>query len=238
MHEARERPPAPGGLALPLTLLLALGAPALCAWFRPDLADALALGAVVWAISVGVKLVVARLPGVKRLQRAGTFGAAAWGAVSAACELGLFAAAVWGGLIDADVAHGIAAGVGAGALEIVYLLASGILAESKKPADIGRDAAWRQGAQRSWVVAHLLFVERFVAMLLHVGARACVASAIATGALTPGVFAFIAFAAVDGEATRGAARGRNWFDPAIAHLYYAFVLLAGGACLVLALLWR
>jgi len=99
-----QRDDTPVAGAFPLVVLLAIGAPALCLWLRPDLADAVLVGAGAWAMAVAVKLWLARARASKQLQAAGRLGASGWGAVSALCELGLFAGAAWTGLIAADIA--------------------------------------------------------------------------------------------------------------------------------------
>lgn len=229
---------ASGRWAFPLTLALAIGMPVGCAVMWPTLLRALAVGAASWAVAVGVKHAVARTARAREVQRAGAWGAAAWGSLSGVLELGALAAAFGAGLMPATVAHGVAAGIGAAALEVFYLVTAGIASAAREtPAPEGaahpRAVAWEGGARRSWIVANMLLVERVVAGVVHVGTRGLVAGSIAGAGMVPAIVALLTFTAVDGVATYGAAHGWNWFEPQVAGRYYLFVLLAGAGNLAL-----
>jgi hypothetical protein len=80
----------------------------------------------------------------------------------------------------------------------------------------------------------MLFVERFAAMLTHVGARGTVYVSVVRRDPAPGIAALALFAVIDGVAVYGTTAGWNWFDPQIARRFYGLAYVVAGLELTLA----
>lgn len=206
--------------------------PSLILVMLPHLAQAMLYGALAWAAAVIVKVAVSLVPGAKHIIAAGKIGAAIWGAFSGLAELGFLSYLMIEGLVSKDAAGGAAAGIGAASLEIVYLLANGVVEDIRRP-DPARYQAWLRGARRSLWVANMIFIERSAATMLHVGTRGLLALSLSQKLLLPIMIAIITFAAVDGLATYGAVRKWNWFNPILCRRFFQFILLAGAFNLAL-----
>lgn len=209
--------------------------PAALAAAAPELLTAAFVGAGTWVAALAVKHAFGFIKPVARIGAAGKTGASAWGAFSSAAELGAHALAVSAGFLQAGVVAGAAAGIGVACIEIIYVLAVGVIADLRNP-DPAKLESWRRGARRSGWVEHMLFIERASAAALHVGARALVGASLAGAGWVFAGIAFVLFAAVDGVATYGAARRWNWFNPVLCRRYYSFVIASGGVTLVLSAL--
>ena len=210
--------------------------PGLVLVILPHLAQAMLYGALAWAAAVIVKIAVSLFPGAKRIMAAGKTGAAVWGAFSGLAELGLLGYLMLEGVVSTGAASAAATGIGAASLEIVYVLAEGVITDIRHP-DPAKYQAWLRGARRSLWVANIIFIERSAATILHVGTRGLLAISIGQILLFPIMIAMVSFAVVDGLATYGAVRKWNWFNPILCRLFCQFVLLAGALNLTLFVLY-
>lgn len=214
----RSRPSAVAPLAA--TLALAVGLPTALLLLASARWTALAAGAAAWGLAVALKrAAVPSLRRIARLPATSRRASALHGAWSALAELalaaGFFAAA--SPLAAVDV---VAFGVGAAVAEILYVIGGGVLAPEP-----GAERAWAAGAARSACVRWALFLERAATTALHVGTRGLVYLAVARPDAPAALLAFASFAAVDGVAAHGLARGWSWFEPRVCRRFYAFVAL-------------
>ncbi len=210
---------------LPALLLLAEGRWPWLAW-----------GAVAWVIAIVLKIPASILVAVV-LNRAGKVAQnVALGLVSAASELGVAAAilvyAADRPLSTADLAL---FAVAAGATELLVLAAVALFAKT----DEAVVARWQAGARASLLVRHTFFVERMIALAGHSGSRGLVGLTVLGGPVWAAAIAVVGFAATDGLAGYGQARGWDWSDPALCRRAFgAFAAVSAvelGA--FLALLW-
>jgi len=190
----------------------------------------LALGAVAWAAAVLLKAVLGI--GVdalsRRLLTARRSQAAVWGFWSAVCELGVATAVVIAGDVT-RVADVVALGVGAGADEVVFVVASAVLSPQKAPlASPGESSSAQHGLQSDWVVEWNGVLERFSTMCGHVGSRGLVWLGVQAWVYAPALLLSVAtFALVDGVATFGVRANWNWSDPGVARRFQSFLVVVG-----------
>ena len=208
------------------TVAMAILFPALIVGMFPNATAGLAFGALAWSAALVVKLAVGRIPGVARFRAGGKAGAAIWGLFSGLAELGFLAVFIAAGMVPRDAIGIIAAGLGAASLEIVYILAEGVISDFRQP-DNARYLAWLRGARRSLWVANMIFIERFATTILHVGTRGLLAVSMNQMIVLPVTVAMLSFGAVDGVATYGISRKWNWYNPIRCRRFYQFVLLVG-----------
>lgn len=183
-------------------------------------------GAVTWGSAVAVKRPLAAQLN-RWLKNSGRISLSTWqGLLSAILELGCAALYLWR-VKGADIHAVLGFGVGAGAAEVVYVLVIAVL--SKR--DPAVEAAWATAARESLCVRYQVTIERFFALIGHVGSRGLVYVALQLA--MPGgamllLAAVVCFALVDGVATYGHLCGWNWFDPRrcrTVHLFFATVSL-------------
>lgn len=182
-----------------------------------DIAWWFLLGAVTWAISVGVKIAVSGAFDVSFRDRiSDTQYTAFQGLLSAVTELGAAAIVFAYMLSEGTLIHAVAFGAGAGILEAVILLVMALLSKEKEE----RVLPWYQ----EWTFV----IERFGALLGHIGSRGLVWLSI-HGPAYPFIIAILGFATVDGVATYGVLKKWDWLQPKIWKQFYSFVTLAGVA---------
>jgi hypothetical protein len=196
-------------LAVPAALCLLFSAP----W------TAVLWGGAAWAAALVPKLAVSLL--VPRARTAGQ--AVLLGMASAVSELGCAAVALYLMGPPSSLPAVLAFGAGAAAIEVGFILVEAIT-QKPEPSVV---EAWRKGARASFFVRHTLAVERLGAMTRHIGSRGLVAAALAGGTVWPAALAVAAFAAMDGVADYGEARGVDWFRPGIHRLYFSSIWLVG-----------
>lgn len=202
-------------VAPPLACIGALGAP----W------AIVAAGATLWALAVLAKRALAAL--LKLLGSAALstrLQAVLAGLLSALVELA--AAAVY--LVNwpnASLIEVFSFGVGAGSVEAVYVLILGLFYKDRE-VDI---VEWEEGAVASLCVRYMAPIERFFALIGHIGSRGLIYAALQTAGVGKSliwIFAVALFAGVDGVAAYGVMRRWNWASPPIcrrAHLFFACV---------------
>lgn len=178
-------------------------------------------GAVAWCVAVGVKVGGMRIVGrvFDGLRLAPVWRAAIQGTWSATTELSLASIVFALAPRPMLLLNVLAVGLGAASTEILYLVALGTLRST--PAQTSRLKVWIVGAQMSWVVRHVFFVERAIASIGHIAARALIYIAVYRYSIWPGLVALACFAFVDGEASYGHLRKWDWLRPDVAHKYYA-----------------
>tara|TARA_R110002073_G_scaffold4954_3_gene31467 strand:+ start:2465 stop:3172 length:708 start_codon:yes stop_codon:yes gene_type:complete len=189
----------------------------------------IAWGAAAWTVSLAVKSAaaadLANLGGRLSPAMRGVGG----GLWSAACELGI-AAAVATAMSAAPSPASLAAfGLGAGAAELVFLLAHA-RTDTVEPHLV---ETWRREARESVWIRYSFLVERTTALALHAGTRGLIWTSLSTEAIWPAITAFALFSLVDGVAVYGAARQWNWYQRSIHRRYIGFSSAAAAASLVL-----
>src|SRR6266508_2004481 len=190
-----------------LALLAVAGAPLLLVRAGAPF-HAVLLGAGAWAAAVLVKWPLGRAVNLLAGRVGGAYVAAAQGALSAALELTAAGIVLrsWRGAALADV---VAFGAGAGSAEVVYVLILG--AVTKRDPEVL--AAWARAAAHSLCVRYATPIERFFALLGHVGSRGLVYVGL-HGRPSLLVVAFALFTAVDAVATYSHLQGWDWNDAA------------------------
>ena len=136
------------------------------------------------------------------------------GIVSALCELG--AAALFLRRRDLRGSDLIAFGVGIGAFEVLFVMVLGWTTESG-PSSV----VW-------WVTWIEFFVERSLAMIVHVASRVLVHVALRIRNILPALIAVFTFASVDGLASYGWAAGWNWEAAHVLVPVLGFIAIMGG----------
>ncbi|MCG8402643.1 MAG: hypothetical protein MJA84_13800 [Firmicutes bacterium] len=177
------------------------------------------LGAVTWAVSVGVKIVLSGLVDIEVKERlSAKHNAALQGLLSAVTELGAAAFVFLFVLPEGKLAYVIAFGAGAGIIEAAILLIVALL--TKKETESAKKLPWYQ----QWT----FFIERFGAFLGHVGSRGLIWLGV-HGPVYSIILAVIGFASVDGVAVYGTYQKWDWLQPKIWKRFYGFVMLVGVA---------
>lgn len=176
------------------------------------------LGAVTWAVSVGIKIAFS---GLLEFWILGTHGhvskkflALLQGLLSAFTELGAVALVFIYILSEGGLFHVVAFGAGAGIIEALILLGMTLFSKEEKPADL------------PWYQQWTFVIERFSALLGHIGSRGLVWLGI-SGPFYPFILAIIGFTAVDGVATYGVYKKWDWLEPKTWKRFYGFVTLVG-----------
>ncbi len=176
------------------------------------------LGAVTWAVSVGIKIAFS---GLLELWILGAYKhvskklyALLQGLLSAFTELGATALVFIYILSEGGLLHVVAFGAGAGVVEALILLGVALFSKEKNEAKL----LWYQ----NWTFV----IERFGALLGHIGSRGLVWLGI-SGPLYPLALAIIGFTAVDGVATYGVYKKWDWMEPKLWKRFYGFVMLVG-----------
>ena len=196
-------------------------------------------GAGVWAVSVAIKhplaLLLSRLMG-SRMALPGR--SVAQGMLSAICELS--AAGLYFLLRPPSGWNNVVAfGIGAGCIEVVYVLVLGIV-EGIRGRDPDLDAAWLAGAKCSLCVRYSVPLERLLALIGHTASRGLVYAGVSaySGLRLVLCLAVLLFAAVDGVSYYGLKTEWDWSSPSLCRRFYSFI---GGISLieaaVLVLLW-
>lgn len=188
------------------------------------------LGVVSWVIALAFKFAVGAvlalaLPGL--LAGASPAGAASWGFVSAAAELGIAAAFLRGRRLR--VPDVLAFGAGIGSFEAAFVLGPFLLGVVFAPSETAPGLA----------TTLLVLAERAITLVGHVASRVLVYEAVAGGRPLAGIVALVLFVAVDGTATHGSNAGWEWKDPAVHGGFLAFCAVVGAIeVLVARALWR
>ena len=177
-------------------------------------------GAVTWGIAVALKRPLAvqlkkLLSNYRRI-----YIAAAQGLLSAVLELGCAALYLWR-MKDADIDSVLAFGAGAGAAEVLYVLVVGSFAKRNPE----REAAWAETARESLCVRYQVPIERFFALIGHVGSRGLVYVGLHSGMPAGSILllaALVFFTVIDGVATYGHLSGWDWFDPVRCRYVHGF----------------
>ena len=206
-----------------ITLTLAiLGPAALIAW-HPDAFSYLLVGAVGWAVAVALKRLGARL--VRQsidLPQPASRQATVGGVWSALTELGvaILIFLLSGPLSQLQV---VAFGLGAACAEILYL--GVIQAIRRRTASRPPPSDWIEGARSSYLVRHMFFVERMLASVGHIAARALVYIGVSERIVWPGLLAFASFAMIDGVAQYGHIKRWRLFDPRTASRFFGIIAI-------------
>lgn len=175
------------------------------------------LGGITWAVSVGIKIVLAGLFDLSYKERLSAKAYAAWqGLLSAVTELGAAALVFIYVLSTGSLASVVAFGAGAGVLEALILL--GLAFVSKEKSEDKETLPWYQ----RWTFV----IERFGALLGHIGSRGLVWLSV-HGSIYPLVLAVIAFASIDGVATYGTFKKWDWLELKTWKRFYGFVIVVG-----------
>jgi hypothetical protein len=213
--------------------LLALFPPAiLVACFHANAAVVL-IGAATWALAQPVKRLVYRLAARLLSQRLGPAEwAAVRGFVSAGSELASSGVYLLFFLPSPTLPNLLGFGAGASSAEILFLLTPAVVRRLLHRGG-SRFQLHTEEAQRSLCIRYLFLIERFAALLLHVGSRCLVSMSLSQHNLFAGLWAVVSFSLVDGLAAFGKLRAWNWFDPHICRRFYGIVLFAGASDLAL-----
>ncbi len=232
--------PAPSEVRSPIasliaTLALAAAVPALLILGFDAAFKWLALGAASWIVGVVVKVPLTALThfalgGHREADEARSVPsdlgrAASLGLVSSGSEL---VAAVlilaWAGGASASLADLLAYAAGAGCFENFLLLGASFL-EKPKPGVLDE---WTAGARESWLVRNATFVERTVALVLHVSARGLAGLSLQSGCIHCAVVAIGAFATIDGTADLAESRGWAIYSPRTFARFFGFLAAVAG----------
>ena len=171
-------------------------------------------GGLTWLVSILIKFTLASL--VHRLlpQKHPGLYASTLGFLSALSELGVAGFVFQWYLNDgANIPSIIAFAMGAGCTEILFVLAPNLLARTSD----AQIATWVAGARQSMVVRHLLFIERLIALVGHIGSRGVVCVAIAEDFLWAAFVVLVTFALTDGLTVYGDVMQWNWHEPRVCH---------------------
>lgn len=213
-------------LSIVVSVSLALPA-ALCLFFSAPW-TAVLWGGAAWVAALAPKLAVSLF-----VPRAETVGKAVLlGMASAVSELGCAAVALVLMGAPSSLPTVLAFGAGAAAIEAGFIMVEAS-AHKTEPSVVEN---WRRGARVSFFVRHTLAVERLGALVGHIGSRGLIAGALAGGMVWPAALAVAAFAAMDGMADYGEAKGVDWYRPGTHSLYFSSIWLAGCAEIALAAL--
>lgn len=182
------------------------------------------LGALTWAVSVAVKLVLSGVVHVATTKRLSPkWYAAAQGALSAVTELGAAALVFLYLLPEGSLSLVLAFGAGAGVVEALILFGVGLLSKTKAA------TAEKSASALPWYQEWTFAVERFGALLGHIGSRGLVWLAVHSSLYPalPAILALISFSTVDGVATYGTLKKWDWLEPRIWKRFYSFATLVG-----------
>lgn len=187
------------------------------------------IGAAAWATAVAVKFPTSKLLKhvifKKHTQKKGAL-ATLQGLLSAMTELGVAAVCYAIFFRQPSLSNLIAFGIGASSIEIFFVLALGFI-EEKRCSTSAVQNAWIFGAKQSIWVRYMMLIERFAALLVHVGSRGLVYLGLTHLNLMLFLIPVVSFSAVDGTACYGKLANWNWFQPKICRLFYVFVLVIG-----------
>lgn len=204
-----------GIIAMIGTLLLTALVLALLLIKESDTWRALSIGALTWAIAFAIKMPIGKVLNWLFMGNEGRrILAALEGVVSALAELGIAAIYFKVYLPHMTLFDVIAVGVGAYTIEVIYLLVVGILRELRQPDQIAK-LEWSLGARQSLCIRYMIFIERFTALLGHVGSRGLIYLAVAETNLVLALIPLVTFSFVDGLAVYGHLSHWNWFAPLI-----------------------
>lgn len=177
------------------------------------------LGGITWAVSVGIKVIFSGLLDLHVLQAkrdvSKKLHALLHGLLSAVTELGAAAFVFIRILPEGNPFYVIVFGIGAGLSEATVLL---IIALFSKEKNNEKSIPWYQ----KWTFV----IERFGALLGHVGSRGLVWLS-AHGFMYPFFIALVLFASVDSVATYGVFKKWDWLEPKRWKRFYGFVTLMG-----------
>lgn len=206
-----------------LTMALAVFGPLALTIVSPQTFWYLAAGAAAWAVAV-----VLKKQGVRIVRR--IFGGLSLTPIWQAGLLGVWSAATELGLVSIVFVlaprpmltiNVVAVGVGAACTEIIYLVVLSVLRRSATQRE-----RWIEEAKKSFVVRHIFFIERAIACIGHVAARALIYVSIYRYSMWAALVAFAGFGIVDGAASYGRLQKWDWLRPRVAHLYYAMATVA------------
>lgn len=216
-------------LVVYVTVAAGVGAAGAWAIAAPGVGAWLAVGAALWVVAVGLKLVLSAVVWGPLEARGALVGAAAMGLLSAALELGLVALYLQKH-VPPGLPEALGLGVGAGAVEA---LALGVVAALER--------AEAEGAPPTRPLDALAFpVERLlVALPGHVGSRALLAAAFAGLGGGWAAIAVATFTMVDAVPTYAERAAWSWADARTLWGYYAGAGAIGWLEVALALVaWR
>jgi hypothetical protein len=190
------------------------------------------IGAAAWALGLLVKLpLTAWVPRVKRWigsKNAPLSGHAALavvaGVLSGLAELGIAFLMLYLLIPLENVAVLIAFGVGAGSIEVLYLLLILTPREVQRALESGSLRLRDQASPPPPGVALWSILERAYATVIHTTTRGLVAVSILGSNPLPALLGLLAFTLVDGAASFGDLRGWNWQDTRILRRFHAFGL--------------
>ena len=159
-------------------------------------------GAASWGVALAVKILLGGWIrwAAERVTASRTAKSALWGCWSGCCELGAAAAVFLWADPPATLGEAIGFGIGAGSIEVVYVLfLSG-------------------GGPLTWSPV----IERALTSIGHVSSRGLVWIGLVHESTFPEIaIALLAFTAIDGAATYGELAGWNWGDPTLLRRFYA-----------------
>ncbi|MHC4340918.1 MAG: hypothetical protein ACYSX0_11995 [Planctomycetota bacterium] len=195
-------------LAVALPAGLALGGVVEWAW--------VGLGAAAWAAALFIKAIPGGLLWLATERWIGDPGrrAAIWGFWSAFCELGATSVVFLSTDTYPDLFGALGFGIGAAAVEILYVIGAAIL-----DAKDGESAA-----EEDHFVAWSGVMERASTFLGHVAARGLVWVGLQDSRLMPAFFlGVVTFSLVDGIAVYGTDAGWNWSEPRLGRRFQLFL---------------
>lgn len=179
------------------------------------------LGGVCWVVGVVAKVPVGGVVEVllTRCRAPAWLLSGAAGVNSALAELGVTALAWWIWRMPGGVGEAVAVGIGAGAMELVAVVVTGLAAGEENA-----NGAAGRSERFSWSSV----LERLLALVGHAASRGLVWVAVAghasgvVAAVTV-VLAVALFAIVDGTADYGARKSWDWSDRRTLSRYYVLV---------------
>lgn len=189
-------------------------------------------GVAAWIAGIGLKIAVAvPLAHIAAIERCKIAHAGASGILSAVAEMGAAVGFAWYFLPTAGTREIVAFAFAAATVETMVLMAEGFWSTS----DSRHLASWSKNANYDFFVRHALFVERSVAILLHVGTRTLAVVGFVSGAYGWVALATLTFGALDGVADFGEEEEWQWYDRRVFYWYFGAIAAAGLSSLVLAL---
>ncbi len=209
------------GISVPLGLIFWFGT----SWIW------LGLGAIAWVIAVVLKVFLGW--GVDALSersfKSQKAKAAIWGVWSSACELGVTAAVFLFAYPSLENAIGF--GVGAGVVELFYLLLQQAV-KTKTASSNQQNEATQPSKDRFMEWSGV--IERSLALIGHVSSRGLIWLGIRALYLTPFLLsAILLFSIVDGVATYGVSVGWDWTNSSIYKRFTRWVSIVGAVEVIL-----
>lgn len=186
--------------------------------------ESLAIGAVAWVAALSMKTLASGF--INRLSKSRDLKktlSILQGLLSSFTELGIPAICFIPFFQSIPLVDVVAFGVGASSIEALFTFFSGIVSEICKP-DHSAQAVWVSRARQSLCVQYMIFLERFGALLGHVGSRGLVYLGLANQAPCLIVIAFITFSLTDGVAAYGIFNQWDWFNPRVCRSFHLFLL--------------